>query len=102
MIVRRIIYSSLTAPFPTDNRGDMTGAQLRQRIDKLGVYYTEAAKLLGLSLPGLHHQLRGERAVTRQTEMLLERIEADRAAQAPAAAATGTDPSIARGQRGRT
>jgi hypothetical protein len=60
----------------------MTGNELRQRIDQLGLYYTEAARLLGLTMGGLHHQMRGERAVTRQTELLLERLEADRAAKA--------------------
>ena len=55
----------------------MTGNELRQRIDRLGLHYTEAAPRLGLSLSGLNHQMRGERGVTRQTEMLLERIEAD-------------------------
>jgi hypothetical protein len=60
----------------------MTGNDLRERIDKLGLYYTQAAPLLGLSLAGLNHQMRGERPVTRQTEMLLERLEADRAVKA--------------------
>jgi hypothetical protein len=54
----------------------MTGDQLRRRINKLGLHYTEAAGLLGLSLAGLHHQMRGERGVTRQTELLLEQLEA--------------------------
>jgi hypothetical protein len=58
----------------------MTGNELRQRIDRLGLRYTEAARQLGLSTMGLHHQMRGERAVSRQTEMLLDRLEADRAA----------------------
>ncbi len=58
----------------------MIGNQLRERIDRLGMTYREAARLLGLTYGGLHHQLRGDRAVTRQTELLLERIEAERAA----------------------
>jgi hypothetical protein len=53
----------------------MIGDELRQRIVKLGLTYTDAAPLLGLSGRGLHHQMRGERPVTKQTEMLLERIE---------------------------
>jgi hypothetical protein len=65
------------------NYQNMTGNELRQRIDRLGLYYTEAARLLGLTMGGLHHQMRGERAVTRQTEMLLERLEADRTALSP-------------------
>jgi transcriptional regulator with XRE-family HTH domain len=55
----------------------MTGKELRRRITGLGLTYTEAAGLLGLSLSGLNHQMRGERPVTRQTEMLLERLEAE-------------------------
>ena len=50
---------------------------MRQRIDRLGLHYTEAAGLLGLSLSGLHHQMRGLRGVTRQTEIILERLEDD-------------------------
>jgi hypothetical protein len=57
------------------NHNDMTGNELRARIDRLGLTYTEAAPLLGLAYGGLHHQMRGERAVTRQTELLLEQLE---------------------------
>jgi hypothetical protein len=53
----------------------MTGAELRARIDNLGLSYTEAAKKLGLSLPGLQHNLRDERPIGRQTELLLECVE---------------------------
>jgi hypothetical protein len=53
----------------------MTGNELRERIDRLGLRYTEAARQLGLSTMGLHHQMRGERAVSRQTELLLEQLE---------------------------
>jgi hypothetical protein len=53
----------------------MIGNELRQRIDRLGLYYTDAARLLGLTMGGLHHQMRGERAVTRQTEIILEQLE---------------------------
>jgi transcriptional regulator with XRE-family HTH domain len=56
----------------------MTGDELRRRVDRLGLTYREAAEALGLSLAGLNHQMRGVRSVSRQTEMLLERIEADR------------------------
>ena len=54
----------------------MTGDELRDRIDRLGLTYREAASLLGLTYGGLHHQMRGERPVTRQTEILLEQLEA--------------------------
>jgi hypothetical protein len=53
----------------------MTGVELRRRIDRLGLSYTAAAPKLGLSLSGLHHQMRGERAVTRQTALLLWGLE---------------------------
>jgi hypothetical protein len=66
----------------------MTGNELRHRIARLGLLYTEAAGLLGLSHAGLHHQMRGERPVTLQTEMLLEVLEASRAAK--------TAPTISR------
>jgi hypothetical protein len=55
----------------------MTGDELRERIKRLGLSYRAAAPLLGLSLSGLHHNLRGERNVTRRTELLLERLEAE-------------------------
>jgi hypothetical protein len=53
----------------------MTGNDLRQHIDRLGLTYTEAAQRLGLSLSGLNHQMRGERPVSRQTEIVLEQLE---------------------------
>ena len=56
----------------------MTGEQLRERIDRLGLTYREAARLLGLTYGGLHHQMRAERPVTLQTELLLEQIEKSR------------------------
>jgi transcriptional regulator with XRE-family HTH domain len=62
----------------------MTGTELRERIDRLGLTYIEAARLLGLSRAGLNHQMRGVHPVSRQTEIVLERLEADHAAQAAA------------------
>jgi hypothetical protein len=56
----------------------MDGVELRRRLDQLGRPYTRLAPLLGLSIDGLHHQMRGNRRVSRQTEMLLERLEQDR------------------------
>ena len=53
----------------------MTGSELRERLDRLGRPYTRLAPLLGLSIAGLHKQMRGEHPVTRQTEMLLEQLE---------------------------
>ena len=53
----------------------MTGEELRDRIDRLGLSYREATRLLGLTYGGLHHQMRGERPVTRQTELLLQLLE---------------------------
>jgi hypothetical protein len=55
--------------------GIMDGTELRQRLDRLDRPYTELAPLLGLSSAGLHKQMRGERQVTRQTEMLLGQLE---------------------------
>jgi hypothetical protein len=55
----------------------MEGTELRRRIDGLGLTYTEAARRLGLSRSGLNHQMRDERTVSRQTEMLLKRLEQD-------------------------
>jgi hypothetical protein len=60
----------------------MTSTELRERIDRLGLTYIEAARLLGLSRAGLNHQMRGVHPVSRQTEIVLERLEADHAAQA--------------------
>jgi hypothetical protein len=54
---------------------DMTGDELRDRLAELGLAFADAARRLGLSSPGLHHQLRGERPVSRQTELLLEVLE---------------------------
>jgi hypothetical protein len=53
----------------------MDGAELRRRLDRLGRTYTELAPLLGLSTHGLHKQMRGVHAVSRQTELLLEQLE---------------------------
>jgi hypothetical protein len=53
----------------------MTGTELRDRVDKLGVTYGEAAERLGLSLAGLNHQMRGIRPVGRQTEIILDCLE---------------------------
>jgi hypothetical protein len=53
----------------------MDGDELRRRLDRLGRPYTELAPLLGLSIDGLHHQMRGYRRVTRRTELLLAALE---------------------------
>jgi hypothetical protein len=53
----------------------MNGDELRRRLDRLGRPYTELAPLLGLSIDGLHHQMRGYRRVTRRTELLLDNLE---------------------------
>jgi hypothetical protein len=58
----------------------MKGTELRRRLNRFARPYTELAPLLGLSIDGLHKQMRGDRHVTRQTEIILERLEADRAA----------------------
>ena len=53
----------------------MDGVELRQRLDRLRRPYTRLAPLLGLSVDGLHHQMRGHRRVSRQTELLLDNLE---------------------------
>jgi hypothetical protein len=53
----------------------MHGSELRRRLKRLGLKYTEAAPSLGLSIDGLHHQMRGYRPVSRRTELLLEQLE---------------------------
>jgi hypothetical protein len=56
----------------------MSGDELRARIRKWGITYNEAAERLGLSLPGLQNQMRGERPVSRQTKIILEYREMQR------------------------
>jgi hypothetical protein len=53
----------------------MQGAELRSRLDQLQRPYTQLAPLLGLSVSGLHKQMNGATAVSRQTEMLLGCLE---------------------------
>jgi hypothetical protein len=53
----------------------ISGAGLRSRIDRLGLTYTAAAPLLGLTLDGLRKQMSGLRPVSRQTEIILDLIE---------------------------
>jgi len=57
------------------NSSTITGDELRTRIDRLGLRYNEAAMRLGLTINGLQKQMRGERRVSRQTEMLLGYVE---------------------------
>ena len=53
----------------------ISGAELRRRIDRLGLNYIEAAPRLGLTVDGLQKQMRGARAVSRQTAVILGLIE---------------------------
>ena len=53
----------------------ISGDELRHHVDCWGVTYDTAAKRLGLTLDGLQKQMRGERAVSRQTEIILSLIE---------------------------
>ena len=55
----------------------MSGEELRARLKRLGRSFKALAPLLGLSPDGLHKQMNGSRAVSRQTELLVERLEAD-------------------------
>jgi hypothetical protein len=61
----------------------MKATEFRERLERLGLSRKAAADRLGLSLQGLFHQLRGDRAVSRQTELLLERMEQDRQRRSP-------------------
>jgi hypothetical protein len=56
-------------------------AEFRKRIDRLKMPRDEIAAQLGLSVPGLNHQLYGLRAVSRQTELLLEHLEREQTSQ---------------------
>jgi hypothetical protein len=58
----------------------MDGRELRVRVQKLGRPYVEIAPLLGLSAYGLHKQMNGQRPVSRQTEIILATLEAEREA----------------------
>ena len=53
----------------------ISGDELRARIEKLGLTYTAAAPLLGLTLDGLRKQMGGLRPVSRQTALLLGYLE---------------------------
>jgi hypothetical protein len=53
----------------------VTNSELKARLDRLGITRRKAAAELGLTERGLYHQLRGERAVSRQTVLLLEQLE---------------------------
>ena len=58
----------------------ISGDELRARIKHLGLTYALAADQLGLTLHGLNKQMRGERPVSRQTTIILKRLEGDRRA----------------------
>ena len=70
----------------------MTGDELRERIKHLGLTYRAAAPRLGLSLAGLHHNMRNERPIGRQTEIILDYLEREQAnpGQMAERAATGS------------
>jgi hypothetical protein len=53
----------------------MTGEELRERIKRLGLSYRAAAPRLGLSLSGLHHNLRNETPIGQQTKIILDMLE---------------------------
>lgn len=59
----------------------MSGEELRARLKRLGRSFKTLAPLLGLSADGLHKRMNGSRAVSRQTELLVERLEADAASE---------------------
>src|SRR5215831_6140375 len=53
----------------------MTGAELRAGIDRWNVPYTRAARWLGLSVDGLHKQMRGTHAISLQTRLLFDGLD---------------------------
>jgi hypothetical protein len=66
------------------NYRTITGEELRQRIARLDLSYVEAARRLGLTVDGLHKQMRGARRVGRQTEIILGYIEKEQPRRARA------------------
>jgi hypothetical protein len=70
-----MVQNGATPRFYTMERFAMTGDELRERIGRLGKTYVETASRLGLTPGALHHQMRGERRVSKQTELLLEWLE---------------------------
>jgi hypothetical protein len=60
---------------------DIDGRELRRRVISLGVQFNTAAELLGLTIDGLQKQMRGARAVSQQTVLLLECRERERDAR---------------------
>jgi transcriptional regulator with XRE-family HTH domain len=64
-------------PRPTVADLTLSGDELRARIKRLGITYAEAAERLGLTLGGLNKQMRGEHKVSRQTALLLGRLETE-------------------------
>ena len=54
---------------------DIDQAELRYRIKRLGGTQAQVAARLGLSLPGLVHQLSGTHPVSRQTALILSLLE---------------------------
>jgi hypothetical protein len=56
----------------------MDKSEFQARVDGLGLPREELAERLGLSVPGLNHQLYGLRRVSRQTEIILGYLERDR------------------------
>ena len=81
-------------------RETMTGEELRTAIKALGLTYREAAGHLGLTLDGLNKQMRGDRPVSRQTELLLGYVEEGVASAAEAAPAPRSRTASATGTAG--
>jgi transcriptional regulator with XRE-family HTH domain len=59
----------------------ISGEELRNRLKRLGMTYARAAERLGLSLDGLNKQMRGDRPVSRQTEIILGYLEKEQASR---------------------
>ena len=59
----------------------MDKVEFHKRIDQLKMPRHKVAARLGLSVPGLNHQLYGQRPVSRQTELLLSYVEREQTHQ---------------------
>ena len=72
------------------------GERLRARIGRLGLSYAEAARRLGLTPDGLQKKMRGDRPIGRQTEIILDLMDALRRLQS---SRRQTEPPLDRQQR---
>jgi hypothetical protein len=75
--MRASTYEKYTAAGSHYRIHPMTGEHLRRDIKYFGLSYVRAAFWLGLSIDGLHKQMRGDRPVSLQTALLWEQIRSN-------------------------